>query len=55
MAETTSRVLSLLSLLQSHRQWAGPELARRLDVTERTLPRLVAAVQECPLRPPYLH
>ncbi len=39
MAETTSRVLALLGLLQAHRQWTGPELARRLGVTERTLRR----------------
>ena len=46
MAETTSRVLSLLSLLQSHRQWAGPELARRLDVTERTLRRDIERLRD---------
>ncbi|MFD3444056.1 helix-turn-helix transcriptional regulator [Microbacteriaceae bacterium 4G12] len=39
MAETTSRVLALLGVLQTHRQWTGPELARRLGVTERTLRR----------------
>lgn len=39
MAETTSRVLALLDLLQTHRQWAGPALAARLGVTERTLRR----------------
>jgi predicted DNA-binding transcriptional regulator YafY len=46
MAETTSRVLTLLSLLQTHRQWAGPELAARLGVTERTLRRDVDRVRE---------
>jgi hypothetical protein len=30
MAETSARLLSLLSLLQSPREWPGPELARRL-------------------------
>ena len=39
MAATASRVLELLSLLQTHRQWAGSELARRLEITERTLRR----------------
>jgi predicted DNA-binding transcriptional regulator YafY len=37
MAETSARLLSLLSLLQSPREWPGPELARRLDVTTRTV------------------
>ncbi|SMH40519.1 transcriptional regulator [Rathayibacter oskolensis] len=39
MSETTSRVLSLLDLLQTHQQWSGPALASRLGVTERTLRR----------------
>lgn len=46
MAETTSRILALLNLLQAHRQWAGPELADRLGVTERTLRRDVERVRE---------
>ena len=46
MAETTNRVLSLLSLLQTHRQWPGPELARRLGVTPRTLRRDVERLRE---------
>jgi predicted DNA-binding transcriptional regulator YafY len=37
MAETSARLLSLLSLLQAPREWPGPELARRLDVTTRTV------------------
>ncbi|HEY4701776.1 MAG TPA: helix-turn-helix domain-containing protein, partial [Streptosporangiaceae bacterium] len=37
MAETSARLLSLLSLLQSPREWPGPELARRLEVTTRTV------------------
>ena len=36
---TTSRVLALLNLLQTHRHWSGPELAVRLAVTARTLRR----------------
>jgi predicted DNA-binding transcriptional regulator YafY len=46
MAETTSRLLSLLTLLQTHRQWTGPQLADRLGVTERTLRRDVERVRE---------
>lgn len=46
MAETTNRVLALLSLLQTHRQWSGTELARRLDVTPRTLRRDVERLRE---------
>jgi predicted DNA-binding transcriptional regulator YafY len=46
MAETTTRILSLLGLLQAHRQWSGPELADRLGVTERTLRRDVERVRE---------
>ncbi|MEV7397091.1 WYL domain-containing protein [Aeromicrobium sp. NPDC092404] len=37
MYETSSRLLSLLSLLQSRPQWSGAELAERLDVTTRTI------------------
>jgi len=39
MAETTHRVLRLLSLLESRPVWAGPELAERLAVTTRTVRR----------------
>lgn len=46
MAETTSRILALLSLLQTHRQWPGPELAARLEVTERTLRRDIERLRE---------
>ncbi|MEO8907460.1 MAG: YafY family protein, partial [Microbacteriaceae bacterium] len=46
MAETTSRTLALLSLLQTHRQWSGPELAQRLGVTERTLRRDIDRLRE---------
>src|SRR4051794_6496606 len=37
MAETSGRLLALLSLLQTPREWPGPELARRLEVTTRTV------------------
>lgn len=46
MSETTSRVLQLLDLLQTHRQWAGADLAERLGVTERTLRRDIDRLRE---------
>ncbi|MEP7091327.1 MAG: YafY family protein [Nocardioidaceae bacterium] len=36
---SSSRMLQLLSLLQTHRSWPGPELAGRLEVSDRTLRR----------------
>jgi predicted DNA-binding transcriptional regulator YafY len=39
-------MLQLLSLLQTHRQWRGPELAERLEVSERTLRRDVERLRE---------
>src|SRR5262245_62091530 len=36
---TSSRLLTLLSLLQTRRDWAGGELADRLDVSRRTIRR----------------
>ena len=39
MANTSSRSLRLLSLLQNHRFWPGQELADQLEVTPRTLRR----------------
>ncbi|NJP47476.1 helix-turn-helix transcriptional regulator [Actinacidiphila epipremni] len=39
MLETSARLLRMLSLLQSRRDWGGPELAQRLDVTARTVRR----------------
>ncbi|MCB1255415.1 MAG: WYL domain-containing protein [Austwickia sp.] len=46
MAETTQRVLRLLSLLESRAVWGGPELAARLDVTERTVRRDVERLRD---------
>jgi predicted DNA-binding transcriptional regulator YafY len=46
MANTSSRTLRLLSLLQTHRFWAGPELAERLGVSPRTLRRDVDRLRE---------
>jgi predicted DNA-binding transcriptional regulator YafY len=37
VAETSGRLLKLLSLLQAPREWPGPELARRLEVSTRTV------------------
>ncbi len=39
MLPTSARLLRLLSLLQVRREWAGPELAQRLGVGERTVRR----------------
>ncbi len=46
MADPTSRVLRLLSLLQTHRFWPGGELADRLEVSPRTLRRDIERVRE---------
>ncbi|HTU76240.1 MAG TPA: YafY family protein [Trebonia sp.] len=46
MANTSSRTLRLLSLLQNHRYWPGTELAERLDVSPRTLRRDVDRLRE---------
>jgi predicted DNA-binding transcriptional regulator YafY len=46
MAETTSRVLQLLGLLQSRRVWTGEELAERLGVTTRSVRRDVDRLRE---------
>jgi predicted DNA-binding transcriptional regulator YafY len=39
MTETSSRLLTLLSLLQGRRDWPGGELASRLEVSSRTIRR----------------
>ena len=46
MSGTTSHALQLLSLLQSRRVWAGPELMDRLEVSERTLRRDIDRLRE---------
>jgi predicted DNA-binding transcriptional regulator YafY len=46
MANTSSRTLRLLSLLQTHRYWPGAELAGRLGVSVRTLRRDVDRLRE---------
>ena len=39
MLNTSARLLELLSLLQTRRDWPGPELAERLGVGARTVRR----------------
>ncbi|MEO7060482.1 MAG: YafY family protein [Lapillicoccus sp.] len=46
MANTSSRTLRLLSLLQTRRYWPGPLLADRLEVSPRTLRRDVERLRE---------
>ena len=46
MSDTTSRALSLLTMLQTHRHWPGSELASRLGVTERTVRRDVERLRD---------
>jgi predicted DNA-binding transcriptional regulator YafY len=46
MPGTSSRLLSLLSLLQTRRDWSGVELAERLGVSGRTIRRDVDRLRE---------
>ncbi|MEV0295387.1 WYL domain-containing protein [Nocardia sp. NPDC050710] len=46
MVETSARLLKLLALLQTHRDWSGAELADRLGVTGRTVRRDVERLRE---------
>jgi predicted DNA-binding transcriptional regulator YafY len=46
MANTSSRTLRLLSLLQTHRHWPGAQLAARLEVSVRTLRRDVDRLRD---------
>ncbi|MFH8383381.1 helix-turn-helix transcriptional regulator [Kitasatospora sp. NPDC018058] len=46
MANTGTRTLRLLSLLQTHRYWPGEELADRLGVSIRTLRRDIDRLRE---------
>ncbi|MEV6314839.1 YafY family protein [Streptomyces sp. NPDC051776] len=46
MLETSARLLRLLSLLQTHREWSGADLADRLSVTTRTVRRDVDRLRE---------
>ncbi|RIJ44251.1 HTH domain-containing protein, partial [Clavibacter michiganensis subsp. insidiosus] len=46
MIGSSSRMLSLLSLLQTRRDWPGRILAERLEVTPRTVRRDVERLRE---------
>ncbi|PSL01272.1 putative DNA-binding transcriptional regulator YafY [Haloactinopolyspora alba] len=46
MANTSARMLRLLSLLQTHRYWPGTELSEQLAVSARTLRRDVDRLRE---------
>ncbi|MEU2286845.1 WYL domain-containing protein [Streptomyces sp. NPDC013178] len=46
MQKTSSRLLVLLSLLQTHRDWPGEDLAERLAVTSRTVRRDIDRLRE---------
>src|ERR1700758_4858056 len=46
MRETSARLLRLLSLLQTPREWTGPELAERLGVSPRTVRNDVDKLRE---------
>jgi predicted DNA-binding transcriptional regulator YafY len=46
MSGTSSRLLTLLSLLQARRDWPGGELADRLEVSSRTIRRDVERLRE---------
>ncbi|MFD0413898.1 helix-turn-helix transcriptional regulator [Streptomyces sp. NPDC127108] len=46
MHKTSSRLLALLSLLQTRRGWSGDELAERLGITPRTVRRDVDRLRE---------
>lgn len=46
MYSPTTRLLTVLELLESRRQMSGPEIARRLDVDERTVRRYITMLQD---------
>ncbi|MGW4203662.1 helix-turn-helix transcriptional regulator [Streptomyces sp. NPDC004726] len=46
MRKTSSRLLALLSLLQTRRDWSGKELAERLDIAARTVRRDIDRLRE---------
>jgi predicted DNA-binding transcriptional regulator YafY len=46
MSDPSGRLLALLSLLQTPREWPGSELARRLEVSARTVRRDVERLRE---------
>jgi predicted DNA-binding transcriptional regulator YafY len=46
MTDTPARLLNLLSLLQTSREWPGSELAERLQVSPRTIRRDIERLRE---------
>jgi predicted DNA-binding transcriptional regulator YafY len=46
MSKTSARLLALLSLLQTRRDWPGSLLAERLDISLRTVRRDVDRLRE---------
>ncbi|NKY48557.1 helix-turn-helix transcriptional regulator [Nocardia cerradoensis] len=46
MTDTTQRLLTLLSLLQTPREWSGSELSQRLGVSPRTVRRDIDRLRE---------
>ncbi|GGZ69671.1 helix-turn-helix transcriptional regulator [Streptomyces bluensis] len=46
MRKTSSRLLTLLSLLQTHRDWSGEDLAERLHISSRTVRRDIDRLRE---------
>ncbi|PTL82411.1 YafY family protein [Vitiosangium sp. GDMCC 1.1324] len=46
MSRPTTRVLTVLELLQTHGRMSGSELARRLEVDRRTVRRYITALEE---------
>ncbi len=46
MSQTSSRLLELLSMLQGRRDWAGNELAGRLEVSARTIRRDIERLRQ---------
>ncbi|MFD9523663.1 helix-turn-helix transcriptional regulator [Streptomyces sp. NPDC059979] len=46
MTDTPARLLSLLSLLQTPREWPGSELAQRLQVSPRTIRRDIERLRD---------
>ncbi|MFI6519066.1 helix-turn-helix transcriptional regulator [Spirillospora sp. NPDC050679] len=46
MTDTPARLLQLLSLLQTRREWTGPELTGRLGVSERTVRRDIERLRD---------
>ena len=46
MYSPTTRVLTVLELLQSHRQMSGSEIARRIEVDVRTVRRYITMLQD---------